>query len=83
MTAGCLSLVTQDKDLRRRFGTRHRAALCLSEETDAIIIIVSEERQDMSLVYRGKLYKDLSREDMLSKMKEIIKISKEDDKRKS
>jgi len=50
----------------------------LSEETDAVVIIVSEERQDMSLVYRGKLYKDLSRENMLSKIKEIIRLKKDD-----
>jgi DNA integrity scanning protein DisA with diadenylate cyclase activity len=47
--------------------------LGLSEETDALIIIVSEERRDISLVYRGKLYKDLGREEILTKIKEIIK----------
>lgn len=72
MAAGCIFPLTENQDLNRIYGTRHRAALGLSEETDAVIIIVSAERQDMSLVYRGKLYKDLSREDMLSKTKEII-----------
>lgn len=74
---GCLFPLTQNQDLSRIYGTRHRAALGLSEETDAVIIIVSEERQDMSLVYRGKLDKDLSREDLLSKIKELIKLKKE------
>jgi diadenylate cyclase len=60
------------------FGTRHRAALGLSEDTDAIIIVVSEERQDISLVYRGRLFKDLGKEEMISKIKDIIKIKKED-----
>jgi len=77
IAAGCLFPLTQNQELSRIFGTRHRAALGLSEETDAIIIIVSEERQDMSLVYRGKLYKDLSREDLLSQIKEIIKLKRE------
>lgn len=75
--AGCLLPLTQNQDLSRIFGTRHRAALGLSEETDAIIIIVSEERRDVSLAYRGILYRDLSREEMLPKIKEIIKL-KED-----
>jgi len=75
--AGCLFPLTENQDLSRVYGTRHRAALGLSEETDAVVIIVSEERQDMSLVYRGRLYKDLSREDMISKIKEIIKLKKE------
>lgn len=74
MAAGCLFPLTQNQDLSRMFGTRHRAALGLSEETDAIIIIVSEERQDISLVYRGKLYKDLSKEDIILKAKELIKF---------
>jgi len=77
MAAGCLFPLTQNPDLSRIFGMRHRAALGLSEETDAIIIIVSEERQDVSLVYRRKLYKDLSQEDIAFKIKEIIEIKKE------
>jgi diadenylate cyclase len=75
--AGCLFPLTQKEDLSRIFGTRHRAALGLSEEADAIIIIVSEERRDISLVYRGRLYKDLSRDDLLNKAKELIRLKEE------
>ena len=74
IAAGCLFPLTQNQDLSRLYGTRHRSALGLSEETDAVIIIISEERQDMSLVYRSKLYKDLSRDEMVSRIKEVIKI---------
>jgi len=77
--AGCIFPLTENQELNRIFGTRHRAALGLSEETDAIIIIVSEERQDISLVYRKRLYKDLSREELVSQIKEIIKLKKEND----
>jgi len=77
IAAGCLFPLTQNQDLSRIFGTRHRAALGLCEETDAIAIIVSEERQDMSLVYRRKLYKDLSKEEIISQIKDIIKTKKE------
>jgi diadenylate cyclase len=73
MAAGCLFPLTQNQDLSRIYGTRHRAALGLSEETDAVIIVVSEERQDISLVYESRLYKDLSREELFSKIKEIFK----------
>lgn len=73
--AGCLFPLSEKQDLSRIFGTRHRAALGLSEETDALIIIISEERQDISLVHQGHLYKDLSREELISKVKEIIKSS--------
>lgn len=80
LAAGCLFPLSQNQDLSRIFGTRHRAALGLSEETDAIIIIVSEERRDISLVYQGRLYRDLGREEMISKIKEIIKLRKENAK---
>jgi diadenylate cyclase len=76
VAAGCLFPLSQNQELSRIFGTRHRAAIGLSEETDAIIIIVSEERGDISLVQRGKLYKDLSKEELLFKIKEVIKIKK-------
>lgn len=74
IAAGCLFPLTENQDLSRIFGTRHRAAIGLSEQTDAVVVIVSEERQDMSLVYQGKLYKDLSREGLFIKFKEIIKL---------
>jgi diadenylate cyclase len=76
--AGCLFPYTQSQDLSRIFGTRHRAALGLSEDTDAIILVVSEERQDISLVYKGKLYKDLSREEIFGKIKVSLMSAKED-----
>jgi diadenylate cyclase len=73
-SAGCFFPLAQNQDLNRIFGTRHRAAIGLSEETDALVIIVSEERSDISLVYRGKLYKDLSQEALFLKAKEIFKL---------
>ncbi len=76
IAAGCLFPITHNQDLSRIYGTRHRAALGLSEETDAAIIIVSEERQDMSLVYKGRLYKDLGYEELLAKTKEALKIER-------
>ncbi|MDD4980586.1 MAG: diadenylate cyclase CdaA [Candidatus Omnitrophica bacterium] len=78
IAAGCLFPLTENQDLSRIYGTRHRAALGLSEEADAAIIVISEERQDISLVYRAKLYKDLSHEEMAYKVKEILKLKKED-----
>lgn len=74
--AGCIFPLTQNQDISRVFGTRHRAALGLSEETDAVIIIVSEERNDVSLVYESMLYKDLSREEVFNKAKEFLRLRK-------
>lgn len=73
MAAGCLFPLTEKQDVSRVYGTRHRAAIGLSEQTDSVVLIISEERQDMSLVYRGRLYKDLSKEGMFLKIKEILR----------
>ncbi|MGE4561280.1 MAG: diadenylate cyclase CdaA [Desulfobulbus sp.] len=54
-SAGCLLPLSQNPAIDKRYGTRHRAALGLSEETDAIIIVVSEETQEISLVRGGRI----------------------------
>ena len=79
--AGCIFPLTQNQDLSRIFGTRHRAALGLSEDSDAIIIVVSEERHDVSLVYQSRLYRDLGKEELFAKIKEFIKLPEKDIKK--
>ncbi len=75
--AGCIFPLAVNQELSRVFGTRHRAALGLSEETDAILIVVSEERHDISIIYRKKFYKDLGAAQLEAKIKELLK-TKED-----
>ena len=73
--AGCIFPLAVNQELSRVFGTRHRAALGLSEETDAVLIIVSEERQDISIVYQKKFYKDLGVLQLEAKIKELLKTN--------
>ncbi len=54
-SAGCLLPLSNNPDIDKRYGTRHRAALGLSEETDAVIIVVSEETQEISVVQAGEI----------------------------
>ena len=72
--AGCLFPLTENQSISRMFGTRHRAAIGLSEETDAVIIVVSEERGDLSLVYRSKFLQGFAKEDLLAKIKELMSL---------
>jgi diadenylate cyclase len=54
-TAGCLLPLTKNPYINKRYGTRHRAAIGLSEETDAVIVVISEETQEISLVQHGSI----------------------------
>jgi len=74
--AGCIFPLTQKQELNRVYGTRHRAALGLSEETDALVLVVSEERQDFSLIYEGKIMKDISRADFIARGKTLMQAKK-------
>ncbi|MDD5130280.1 MAG: diadenylate cyclase CdaA [Candidatus Omnitrophica bacterium] len=71
--AGCIFPLAVNQELSRVFGTRHRAALGLSEESDAILIVVSEERHDISIVYQRKFYKDLGPVQLEAKIKELLR----------
>lgn len=70
--AGCFLPLSEQSDIRRSFGTRHRAALGMAEETDAIILVVSEETGAMSLAYDANLYYDLTLEEMQRTLKNLI-----------
>lgn len=58
--AGAILPLTQSPVKDRSLGTRHRAALGLSEETDAIVIVVSEESSQVAVAHGGTLERDVS-----------------------
>lgn len=57
--AGCFLPLTQDPDVSPQFGTRHRAAIGLTELVDAVVIVVSEETGRIAVVVGGKITRDL------------------------
>jgi diadenylate cyclase len=59
VAAGCYLPLSEQTDIKKSFGTRHRAALGLAEESDAIVLVVSEETGAISLTYNAHLYYDL------------------------
>jgi diadenylate cyclase len=70
--AACIFPLTQRSDLNKSLGTRHRAALGLSEETDAPIVIVSEESGAISYAYKGQLVRGVSVEELRSFLTSVI-----------
>ncbi|MCQ2353231.1 MAG: diadenylate cyclase CdaA [Victivallaceae bacterium] len=69
--------LTQAENVSRRIGTRHRAAIGISEECDAVTVIVSEETGAIALTYRGNLYRDLSAQ-ALENLLHAVMIKKDD-----
>ena len=72
IAAGCLFPLTQSPDVSKLLGTRHRAAIGLSEETDAICVVVSEETGAVSVANAGKLTRDLDRERLINHMRALL-----------
>jgi len=65
---GCFLPLSDQQDIRKTFGSRHRAALGIAEESDAVVLIVSEETGALSLAYDSKLFYDLSSEEILERL---------------
>jgi diadenylate cyclase len=70
--AACIFPLTQRSDLNKSLGTRHRAALGLSEETDAPVVVVSEETGGISYAYKGQLVRGVSVEELRSFLTSVI-----------
>ncbi len=67
--ASCILPITSRDDLEREYGTRHRAAIGLSEQFDSIVVVVSEETGRVSLVIDGKIIRDLKDEVLKKELK--------------
>jgi diadenylate cyclase len=77
VAASCLFPLSQDPDLDKRFGTRHRAALGLAENTDALVLVVSEETGKISTASGGKLDFDLTLEQLEERLHEALGLEKQ------
>ncbi|MBL8899748.1 MAG: diadenylate cyclase [Planctomycetes bacterium] len=70
--AACLFPLTENPDLSKRMGTRHRAAIGLSEETDAVVLVVSAERGEMALCHHGELMPNLSVSELETRLRALM-----------
>jgi diadenylate cyclase len=74
--AGCFLPLSKDPNIDKRYGTRHRAALGLTEDSDAIVILVSEEAGEAHLVKNGKLTTNLSEQEIRQSLSALLDISR-------
>jgi len=71
--AGCVLPLTTNDELDKQFGTRHRAGLGITEVTDAVSIIVSEEKGYVSFAYKGEITVDVGAENLKKTLKELLR----------
>lgn len=67
--------LSEDPKIPKELGTRHRAAIGLSEQTDAVTVIVSEETGEVSITYKGNHYRNLDEESMRILFEKCLPIS--------
>jgi len=70
--AKCILPLSRDPDLEHRWGTRHRAAIGMSEKSDALVVVVSEETSKISIVENGEMMVDITYKDLLNTLKNIL-----------
>jgi len=81
--AGCFLPLSKNPNLDRNYGTRHRAAIGLTEDTDAIVILVSEETRAVHIVRAGRLTKNLNESELRETLSIIMELLSWTDKSES
>lgn len=72
--ARCLLPITSNTKISPILGTRHRAAIGLTEETDAVVLVVSEERSEVSLSYKGELMRESSHQNIKTLLFDLMDV---------
>ena len=81
LAAGCVLPLTNTNDISKKLGTRHRAGIGLSEVSDAIVVIVSEETGTISLALNGKLVRNYDKERLKAILIKLLEKFKPDEEK--
>jgi len=79
LAAACIFPVSQRHDLERDLGLRHRAGLGITEESDAIAIVVSEETGNVSICHRGRIERDFDPDTFKRRLSQLLLLEKYED----
>lgn len=81
--AGCILPLSNNNTINKKYGTRHRAALGMSESSDALVIVVSEERGEMSFIYKGQIIPVKTANELKEKLLENLPTEVQEEQKKS
>lgn len=74
VAAGCFLPLTRNMNIDKALGTRHRAAIGLTESTDSVVVVVSEEQREISIAMDGELIRELDSPTLRKHLNEILGI---------
>ena len=82
IAAGCILPLSQREDISNQLGTRHRAAIGMTENSDAVVLVVSEETGNISIAVNGTIKRDYNSASAGAELRRIFLENKEDNKPK-
>lgn len=82
LAATCYLPLSDSRILSKDLGTRHRAAVGLSEVSDAVILVVSEETGAISMAQSGVLYRNLTQDDLKEQLRTVAQLTQKEKKKK-
>jgi diadenylate cyclase len=74
-SAGCFLPLSKNQDIDKKYGTRHRAGIGLTEETDAVVVLVSEEAGEAHIVQSGQMIRNLSESQIRDSLTDLLNLN--------